>query len=221
MCWSRCWRACRQRRPSGCESSSRKERSSRQRSAWVSVLRRSTRRCRARSSRCAGRGARLASATRIELYGGDVLLELDAKHRYSADVKGAGLRAIPGTTGITGILDKSGPLVGWAKNVMLDYIRSRVVFDATGAFVLDQTGARLPLDEVHLATLLQDAKFADKRKTEKAATIGTTVHEWVESHITAILNEALRPRQPRNATVRNGVNAFLQWEAAHRVEYIF
>lgn len=164
----------------------------------------------------------MPSATRIELYDGDAILELDAKHRYSADVKGAGPRAVPGTTGITGVIDKSGALVGWAKNQVLDYIRERVVFDSKGAFVLDHKGARLPLDEIQLATLLQEAKYADKRKTEKAATIGTTVHEWVERHIKLILDgHAKQLPAPRNKTVLNGVSAFLQWEAANKVEYIF
>lgn len=163
----------------------------------------------------------MPSATRIELYDGDVVLVLDEKHRYSADVKKAGPKIIPGTTGITGMIDKSGPLVGWAKKQVVEHIRERVLFDASGAFVLDHQGTRHPLDEVSFAGLLQGAAHADKRKMETAANIGTKVHEWVEAHITAILNNEKPPVRPRNEKVRNGADGYLQWEALNKVEYIF
>jgi hypothetical protein len=164
----------------------------------------------------------LPSATKIELYDGDVVLELDAKHRYSIDVKGTGPKIAPGVTGISGIVDKSDKLIGWAKKKVIDYIRERLIFQDGRVGIPSHTGVLSKLDEVVLAALFKEAFWADKRSMDNAATIGTQTHEWVERHIKLILDgHGKKLPMPVNQQVANGVRAFLAWEAAHKVEYVF
>lgn len=139
----------------------------------------------------------------ILLYGGSVALDYeDSKHRYSInDIK------LAGTTSITGIVDKP-QLISWAVKLAIEVIRRAL-----------RPG--VALDEVEIVDLLKKAQFAHRDKKDSAGTIGSLVHDWCERHIQAILEERAGPAMPSNPSVLHGVNAFLQWERDHKVEYIF
>ena len=104
----------------------------------------------------------------IELYGGEVKLQFEpARHRYFVHVKGRKFK-VPSVTGITSILDKSGPLVNWAINNTLGICR--------GAITPGTEYAEIYLEEVWNA-----AKRASQTIKTEAAQKGTALHKAVEA----------------------------------------
>lgn len=137
-----------------------------------------------------------------ELYGGDVELEFDeAKHVYTVD--GA---PVPSVTGITKIIDKSGPLMWWSVGQCLEYIKTRL-HDG----ILDLS------DEVDLKAFEHEAHRAHLRTSKRAADIGTLVHEWIDDFLTG---KRFRDDLPNNVSARSSVISFLKWFDDH-VEEVY
>jgi len=131
---------------------------------------------------------------KIELYGGKIILEFDAeKHRYFAN----GKRVINSATGITGIIDKSAPLMGWAVKCMAEYLIQK---EKEGFVIKEET-------------ILQ-AKREYRSISKKAADIGTAIHEWIEYWI-----KGENPELPSEEKIVNGVTAFLKWQKEHKAKF--
>jgi hypothetical protein len=134
---------------------------------------------------------------RYELYAGNVILNFNPdKHLYTVDDK-----KIDGVTSILGVINKPA-LIAWAANCAADFIKATLK-------------AGRSLDEVEIKALCDGAKGAHRVKRDKAADIGTLVHGWIEDFI-----NGKNPDMPVNPQVRNGVDAFLEWKNAHKVEFI-
>lgn len=146
-----------------------------------------------------------------KLYDNTVTLEFDqSKHRYEVIVDGKRV-SVPGATSITGVVDdgKSDRLMGWAVKLAAEYVRAALV-------------PGVPLDELQIAQLVDNAKRAHRQKKQDAADIGKITHEWLERYIgVKIAGKGKSPKPLMNEQARNGVDAYLSWENQHKVEYIF
>lgn len=100
----------------------------------------------------------------FELYGGAVFLEYEpVKHTYRVCIKDRRYK-VPSVTKITGIVDKSGPLIPWAINSTLDLVREAILPDT-------------PYPGVLLEEIYAQAKREAQRRKSSAAERGTLVHE--------------------------------------------
>lgn len=136
--------------------------------------------------------------TVYSMYDGKVPLVFDTeKHWYS--ING---RPVPGVTTITGMMDKSDAIKGWAIGQTIEYLRHNI-----------KPG--VPFDEVAIEQLLEEASNAHKRVLSKAGFIGSIVHSWIEGFI-----KGADPEMPLHESTVNGVNAFLEWHNANHVEYL-
>ena len=135
----------------------------------------------------------------IKLYKGKVKINFAEKdwngkkiHKYT-DSKGNKIESV---TGITGLLDKSTPLMIWATRMMGDYI-------------LDYYSGQVITPDI-----IETAKKQWREAKEKAADIGSAIHEWVEQKI-----KGLEPEIPQEEKVRNGAIAFLKWMKTHDIKF--
>jgi len=124
-----------------------------------------------------------------------ITLEFDeVKHRFYANGK-----PVYGVTSITGMIDKSRPLIIWAVGLAKDHLLGRLY-------------AGEPITE---ELILEACKQHQIRK-EEAANKGTLVHQWAEDFI-----KGRNPRIPNDdEQVRNGIQAFLKWVNDTDIEFI-
>lgn len=161
-----------------------------------------------------------------ELYGGKIILAFDpAKHRYTARKKTdpAPGRWVPSVTGIVGFMDndKCGRLQGWAVKMDFLFVDEHLLIDAKKGALVQKGDKLVKLDEVSKLWLIQEAKKAHRNRTQHAADIGSFVHAWVEAHIKYQLGIGPKPKKPSNDQVISGVKAYLAWEKANKVEYVY
>lgn len=137
-----------------------------------------------------------------KLYGGKV----EVKHnphaesvRYNVFVDGE-KRSANSVSTIVGIKDKSIALQVYAVEKMRD-------------FLIPKLGAGISEEDI-LEAAIQYTVFK-----EQAATIGESIHQWVEDHINHKLKRGPMPDMPETPAVEIGVNAFLDWESQHKIEY--
>ncbi len=138
-----------------------------------------------------------------KLYNGEVLLEFDEKrhvYRVNGDI-------VPGVTGIVGVLDKSGPLLGWGVKLCAEYWKEHV-----------KPGESY--DELQLNELYVESKRQHRKKKGTAANIGTMGHEWAEKYALAVLNGTDKPEVPVSKTLQNICLGFQEWWETHDVEPI-
>ena len=132
------------------------------------------------------------------LYNGEITLCFDpGRHRYYVNGEW-----VPGVTGAVGVIDKSAPLMWWAVNQSLDYLR-----------IVLKSG--IQYDEVELDQFLREAKTAHRRKSEESLKIGETVHQWIEGKIKGG-NCAL----PVNEQARHGCLAFARWARDNEIQFV-
>jgi hypothetical protein len=142
------------------------------------------------------------------LYGGDVLVEFNPeakRDRYKITDKGGKIK-VPSVTTITGLADlgKSGRLQGWAVNMCLEVLRSRI-----------------KPDQIHGAQFLEDA-FADAKAnyrnvTRSAADVGTKAHQALERYFSG--DEEFAP--PLSGTpVRARFDEAIKWFKSQDVKNI-
>jgi hypothetical protein len=135
----------------------------------------------------------------VVLYNGQVKVKyFDQYHRYFVN----GYKAI-GVTTITGLIDKSRPLMYWATRLACDHLTE-----------IHIKGRKIEIEDIEIA-----CKLHTKRKKE-AADLGTQVHEWAEKYIKAKVKERPDIPMPKNERVLNGVLAFLKWVNEHRVKFL-
>lgn len=127
------------------------------------------------------------------LYDGSVKLYFDeAKHVYSVDNV-----IVPSVTGVTSIIDKSGPLMWWAAGQVVEFFEGK----------LDLVG---DMDEVQRASLIHDARRAHLTAGRQAADIGTLAHQWIEDYLAD-----KSPAMPRNKKLKATITSFLKWHETH------
>ena len=127
------------------------------------------------------------------LYGGEVELDFnEKKHVYTVDGE-----KVVSVTGITGIIDKSGPLMWWGIGECLKFIE-----------------AALPdfedMDEVQTKQFFHDAHRAHLRASKTATTIGTMAHAWIEKHLAGD-----KPAMPKNPELLSTITSWLEWSQNH------
>lgn len=139
------------------------------------------------------------------LYGGDVSLSFDAvKHAYQWQGK-----FVPGVTSILKLLDKPA-LIQWAANMAAEFCADTMAgADGVGRWV----NGSLIIDRDTFARVIKDAKTAHRKFSKSAADVGTEVHAFCEKSLTEQLVSL-----PENPQARKGVEAFLGWKAAHKIE---
>ena len=122
-----------------------------------------------------------------KFYGGTATIHFDEeKHQFfHYELQ----ERIISVTSITGVIDKSRPLILWAVGLMKDFLVEVV-----------ESGKIVGIDHI-----LEASKEHTKRK-EKAADIGTQIHDWIEAWIKDEKTEI-----PKDPKVRNGITAFLEW----------
>jgi len=105
---------------------------------------------------------------------------------------------IKSCTGITGIVDKSTPLMYWAVKLMGLYFIQNYI------------------DKPITEEIIEIGKKKWRDAKEEAADYGTQIHDYVEKWITL----KRKPEIPENEKVRNGVIAFLKWVKENKREFI-
>jgi len=131
---------------------------------------------------------------KIELYNKKIILEFDPeKHKYFVN----GKKVKYSVTGVTGIIDKSPQLMGWAVKCMAEYLIEKV----DDGFVVGEE------------TILQ-AKREYRSISKKARDIGTAIHEWIEYWI-----KGEKPELPDDENIVNGITAFLKWQKEHKAKF--
>lgn len=127
-----------------------------------------------------------------KLYQGAVIRFDDEKHRFWNE-KGEALLSV---TSITGVIDKSAPLMGWAVNQMGDYLLASKEKKIT-------------------EELINKAKREYRRLTKEAADIGTQIHQWVSDWILG-----KKPEMPVDERVVNGITAFLKFQKENKIKWV-
>ena len=126
------------------------------------------------------------------LYNGKVNIYFNKDKHIFKDEKGNYLISV---TGATGIIDKSGPLIPWAINLM-------------GQYLIDNYNNKAIDDYV-----IQEAKKKWRQAKQEAADIGTEIHKWIEKWI-----NKEKPEMPENEKVVNGITAFLKFQKKHKIK---
>lgn len=126
------------------------------------------------------------------------------EHTYTVDGE-----QIPGTTSVTGIIDKSQPIKWWAVNEARDYIKEN--FE-------DVIPEDNPYDEAQIAELADNARTAHMNTSSKGMNIGTLVHEYAEDYVQHLMNGADEPEFPNNEEAQESAIEFLAWMDEHDVE---
>jgi hypothetical protein len=134
-----------------------------------------------------------------ELYDGDIELIFDErKHVYRVnDI------IVPSVTGITKVIDKSGPLMWWGIGCALDYVEENM-----GPAFYENVWD----DEVARKQFLHDAHRAHFRASKKAMDIGTMAHEWIEKFL-----EGDEQPMPKNKQLRSTITSWLRWADDNRL----
>lgn len=135
-------------------------------------------------------------AKEIKLYKGKVKLLFDEESHVFYGPAGERILSV---TGVTGLMDKSGPLMAWAVNQMGDYL---------------QENWNPNITEMEFSALLDKARREYRVRRQKEADIGTKIHDWVSSWI-----KGENPEMPKDDSVLNGVMAFLEFQKKHRVKW--
>ena len=98
-------------------------------------------------------------------------------------VTGTGYDALlPSVTTVLKVIDKSGPLVGWAKKTALESVRNALHEYAAGPFVKKEDY------DLWVAGIIEAAKQSPEKERDKAAEAGTSAHD--------LIAELLHGREP-------------------------
>ncbi len=142
----------------------------------------------------------MAEKINKSLYNGKVSIDFyPNSHRYKKVGEKTYLISV---TSVTGLVDKSRPLIKWALGLASDFLKN-----------LLSKGVIIALANI------EEAIDQHNIKREEAASIGDQVHDWVSEHIKAVLAGNSKPKLPDGKEVLNGVTAFLKWEEANKVKY--
>lgn len=127
------------------------------------------------------------------LYGGGVeIVFYPNSHQYRLDGK-----RLTSVTAITGTIDKSTPLMLWAAKLSKEYL-------------LDMYNERIVINE----EIIDKAVYQFREKKDKAASIGSAVHDFAEA---TIAGETIP--MPEDEGVINGITAFLKWKEENKINF--
>ncbi len=137
------------------------------------------------------------------LYKGEIELCFEeGRHRFTVNGK-----SVLSVTAATSVVDKSRPLIYWATGLARDFLMENLK-----KLIADTQGDKI-------AALINEAVKQHQIKKEKAADVGTQVHDWVEQFIKA-KTEKDWPVIPKDPQVYNGINAFLKWVDEYKVKFL-
>jgi len=132
-----------------------------------------------------------------KLYKGKIEIDFDEnRHIFYKNAK-----SITSVTAVTGIVDKSRPLIFWAVKLAKE-------------FLINNWDVQKKITELEKLALLDEAARQHTIRKEAAATIGDLIHQWASDHI---LKE--KPEIPDDEQVRNGVIAFLSWVKKSKIKF--
>lgn len=138
----------------------------------------------------------------FKLYKGQIVLRFDdAKHIYTVNNK-----TIYGVTSITGIIAKPG-LIYWAANMAADTFFANMV-------------AGKALDELQIKELADQIRTSHVQKKDKAADLGTMIHDWISEFLKAGIAKKPLPKKPINPEMKNAINSFLEWCKQNKVKFL-
>lgn len=112
-----------------------------------------------------------------------------------------------GVTTFLGIKDKSAALTSWVRE---ETIKAALPMLDTGAAI----------DLISLVRCV----YASEDTKQKAADLGSQVHDWIESYIKHRLghkDHKRMPEMPEDPAVQTGAASFLAWEADHKVKFLW
>ena len=133
---------------------------------------------------------------KYKLYGGKIeLLFNPEKHIYTV-----GDKIVDGVTSVIQIVDKSGPLMWWAVNQAIEYLKNNL-----------KPGKEL--DEIEIGQLLEEAARQHRTSKNRAASIGDLTHSYIEKAL-----KGQKPKLPINQKVRNGIKAFAKWAKQNKLK---
>jgi len=133
------------------------------------------------------------------LYQGKIILEFEPqKHIYSVNSN-----QVYGVTSITGVLNKPA-LLYWGVNQAVDFIQANL-----------KPG--VSLDEVQIKNLLEGARIAHTQTKNKAADIGTLIHDWAASYFKALFEKKTLPKRPINKEMKNAIDGLFKWAKENKL----
>lgn len=129
-----------------------------------------------------------------ELYDKKIVIRFDDGRHIFYGPKGEYLTSV---TGITGVVDKSGALTGWAVNLTRDYLLIKI--------------SKGKITEADILEASKQHRIFKK----KAANIGTQIHQWCSDWILG-----KKPEMPKDEKVVNGIIAFLKFQKEQKVKWL-
>jgi hypothetical protein len=136
------------------------------------------------------------------LYGGRVVIEFKEKgHKYTVWVDGVKTKP-PSVTTVTGVVDKSGPISGWAVKTTIAACRELI-----------KPGESYSVRE--LDNIFEKARKRSYTIKKEAADVGTAVHKWLELYF-----RGLEPEMPPEDPYLSCVQAAMAWIKKHRVKIL-
>lgn len=140
---------------------------------------------------------------RIETDQGTLSFDPDG-HTYTLEGK-----KLTSSTDVTGILDKSGPLMGWAVKETAKSMRNQL--DPDTEYTKNE-----------IEEMIKNAKGARWRTSQEALNIGSRLHRFAENHIKDIIEggDGLEEDLPDQPEVLEAAVEFLDWSDKHVEEWI-
>lgn len=139
-----------------------------------------------------------------KLYNGLVELDYEDKRHLYKVLKIDGIPVNKKADGVTGVLNviSKPALMYWAVNQTIAHLEMTIKPGDT-------------IDEVKLKEILQEAKYAHRKRSQEAASIGDMVHDWIDRHI-----KGEKPTPFVNEVMRASCEQFLNWEREHKVKFL-
>ena len=135
----------------------------------------------------------------ISLYRGEVKLSVDIDEDKHDCFDSNGNKIPYSVTGATGVIDKSGALMGWVAKMMGLYL------------LAEKEKGNCQITEEMIAR----AKKEYRLLRQEAADLGTEIHKWVSDWI-----KGKNPTMPIDERVVNGITAFLKFQKEHKVKWL-
>ena len=143
------------------------------------------------------------------LYGGSVQIEYTENpyHKYVL-ITPEGKETLLSVTAITALVDKSQSLIFWAIGLADKHLR---------AYLAERGDI---VDKEELLDIWEVASKQHQTVKNEAASNGSLVHAWAEAWADAHMRKTSLPALTSDLPmeVTNGINAFLDWTAQHKVE---
>jgi hypothetical protein len=153
------------------------------------------------------------------IYGGKATITFKPKphHLYTVDVPSKGITNLwqPGVTSIIGMKDKSGALVPWAVDEMVKRVQQLMASDPNPTISKELCNA-----------VLLSAKETWRSTRDKAANIGTYVHNFLEAELKHRAGLEPPPALPIDMPeefrerVNNSISAGAKFFDAHRIQLV-